>query len=68
VSAQFHSDPPGALTTYRVQLGHTSTTVQGRTRAEAIHAARRALCKDMPRMWDVIHKLNDDQFIVETMN
>jgi hypothetical protein len=56
---------PGEATTYRVQLGHTTTTVRGRTVAEAIREARRALCKDMPRMWDVIHKLDDSQFVVE---
>ena len=34
-------------------------------REEAIREARRALCRDMPRMWDVIHKLEDSQFVVE---
>jgi hypothetical protein len=67
VSKQFHSDPPEGLITYRVQVGHTTTTVQGRSREEAIREARRALCRDMPRMWDVIHKLNDDQFVVEPL-
>jgi hypothetical protein len=56
---------PGEATTYREQLGHTTTTVRGRTVAEAIREARRALCKDMHRMWDVIHKLDDSQFVVE---
>lgn len=68
MTQEFHSLSPDPLTTYRVQVGHTSTTVQGRSRDEAIQAARRALCREMPRMWDVIHKLEDDQFVVEQVS
>lgn len=56
--------PPGELTTYRVQVGHTTTTVAGRTAAEAIFEARRRLCQEMPRMWDKIQKLDDAEFTV----
>jgi hypothetical protein len=52
------------LITYRVQVGHTATTVQGRSREEAIREARRKLCQEMPRMWDMIHKLEDSRFEV----
>jgi hypothetical protein len=50
--------------TYRVQVGHATTTVRGRSVEEAIREARRALCQDMPRMWDAIHKLDDGCFAV----
>jgi hypothetical protein len=56
--------PSGDMTTYRVQVGHTSTTVQGRSVEDAIREARRLLCNEMPRMWDMIHKLDDSRFEV----
>ncbi len=62
--APLHPNLPSELTTYRVQLGHTTTTVQGRTTEEALFAARRQLCNEMPRMWDMIQKLEASRFEV----
>lgn len=49
---------------YRVSVGHFSVKVEGRTRDEAIKEARRKLCHDLPRMWDVIQGLDDHRFEV----
>ena len=49
---------------YRVSIGHSSVTVSGTSRDDAIRAARRQLSQEMPRMWDVIHQLNDNRFDV----
>ena len=49
---------------YSVQVGFASVTVEGQTHSDAIQAARRQLCLEMPRMWDVIQNLEDDRFQV----
>ena len=49
---------------YRVRLGHNEVRVEGRSVGEAIQHARRRFCQEMPRLWDVIHKLDDDRFLV----
>lgn len=49
---------------YRVELGHSSVTVNGVTVQEALRAARLMLCRELPRMWDVIQSLDESRFRV----
>ena len=55
------------IANYRVQVGHATANVRGSSVEEAIREARRAFCRDMPRMWDAIHKLDDSRFAVTEM-
>lgn len=50
---------------FRVRVGHAEVIVEGETVADAIRAARKKLSHDMPRLWDVIHRLEDKQFRVD---
>lgn len=63
--------PPRAsesdLRQYRVQLGLNRVTVASRNEHEAILAARRLLCRELPRMWDVIAQLEPHRFAVECL-
>lgn len=52
---------------YHVRVGHAQTTVVCCTVDEAIRLARKRLSEDMPRLWDVIHKINDKEFRVDLM-
>ena len=56
--------PNQPLVGYRVSVGHFTVTVEGRTKEEAITAARRQLCRELPRMWDVIQSLETSRFEV----
>jgi hypothetical protein len=58
------SASPGEMRMFSVQVGHTTTTVPGRTPAEAIYEARRRLCQENPRMWDMIQQLDESRFTV----
>ena len=58
-----HHDPRAHLT-YQVSVGHAKVFVTGLTAREAIESARRRLCAEMPRLWDVIHSLDPKQFEV----
>ena len=49
---------------FRVKIGHHSVVVAGASAQDAIEQARRQLCDDMPRLWDVIRSLDDDRFDV----
>lgn len=49
---------------YQVSVGHASVIVQSDSPTEAIRAAREKLCRDFPRLWDVIAKLADSRFQV----
>ncbi|EAQ77953.1 hypothetical protein [Blastopirellula marina] len=49
---------------YQVSVGHASVVVQSASAHEAIRAAREKLCRDFPRLWDVIAKLADSRFQV----
>ncbi|MBX3412851.1 MAG: hypothetical protein KF708_09200 [Pirellulales bacterium] len=50
---------------YRVRVGHAEVTVRSQSQEEAIRLARRQLCAELPRLWDVIHRLEDAQFRVD---
>ena len=54
-----------ATTWYQVRVGYSKITVRGTNHTEAIQEARRRLCLEMPRMWDVIQALDDTRFLVE---
>ena len=49
---------------YLVEVGHYSVEVQSVSAADAIREARKQLCQQMPRLWDVIQSLRDDKFHV----
>jgi hypothetical protein len=49
---------------YAVSLGHTRVVVNGVSPAEAIRQARLRLGVELPRLYDVIHSLEDAQFTV----
>ena len=51
-------------TRYLVRVGHNSVTVDGHSRAEAIRRARIRMSLDLPRLYDVIHSLEDQCFVV----
>jgi hypothetical protein len=50
---------------FEVQVGLARVRVEAHSPEEAIHAARQAFCREMPRMWDVIQRLAADRFIVQ---
>ena len=50
---------------FRVTLGHASVEVAGRSREDAIARARLRLSSEMPRLYDVIHRVEDSRFEVE---
>jgi len=52
---------------YNVQVGHWRVQVPGRDSSDAIEQARRRLCEDLPRLWDIISKLAADRFQVEVV-
>ena len=52
---------------YEVIVGHASVRVVGASRDEAVAEARRQLCVQMPRMWDVIQALTVDRFTVNEL-
>ena len=58
-----HIEPSN--THYTVQVGHWRVRVPGRDSSDAIEQARRKLYEDMPRLWDVISKLDAEKFTVE---
>jgi hypothetical protein len=49
---------------YQVTVGHLRVTVGGASLDEVIEQARRALCVEMPRLYDVIRGLDVSRFQV----
>ena len=47
---------------FRVSVGFASVTVECPSREDVIQIARRRLCDDMPRLWDVIRQLDESRF------
>ena len=62
-----YEKPKSEVTNFRVQIGHTTITVRCQTREDALLEARRQLCMEMPRMWDVIQKLDDSRFVIAAL-
>ena len=60
--------PHEPIVDYQVSVGHFTVKVEGRSREEAIVAARRRLCSELPRMWDVIHSLEQSRFQVDHLD
>lgn len=58
--------PNQPIIDYQVSVGHFTVKVEGHTPGEAIKEARRQLCQQLPRMWDVIQSLDDSRFEVAT--
>ncbi len=52
------------LKLYKVQIGHAEVVVNGQDQADAVHQARKKLSAEMPRLWDLIYKMEDTQFDV----
>ena len=50
--------------TYKVEVGHNSVMVESASPEEAIRAARTRLSLELPRLWDVIQKLDPEKFSV----
>jgi hypothetical protein len=50
---------------YKVRIGHTEMTVSGRDPADAVRNARRRLAGELPRLWDVIYRMSEEEFRVE---
>ena len=59
---------PQHIQQYKVQIGHHRLRLEGASREEAIAQARRMLAHDMPRLWDVIHNLEESRFTVRDAN
>ena len=51
-------------TAYDVNVGFARVRVEAESPDAAIDVARQALCREMPRMWDVIWKLAAQRFVV----
>jgi hypothetical protein len=49
---------------YRVEVGHCAMEVQSTTAEEAIDKARYRFMRELPRLWDVIQKLEPSRFRV----
>lgn len=47
---------------YTVQIGHAVVSVKGRCKEEALNLARRELCLQMPRLFDVITTADQERF------
>lgn len=52
-------------TRYQVRVGHATVIVDAVSEIDAIRMARKKLSHEMPRLWDVIHRLDDRQFCVD---
>jgi hypothetical protein len=51
--------------TFEVQVGLARVRVEAHSPDEAIQIARQAFCREMPRMWDILHGLADERFVVQ---
>jgi hypothetical protein len=53
---------------YKVRIGHTEVTVGGNDASEAVRNARRRLAGELPRLWDVIYRMSEEEFRVEEIH
>jgi hypothetical protein len=61
------NDLTSAPRCFEVQLGFARVTVESNDPRDAIRAARRRLCQELPRMWDVIQRLEESRFAVRAV-
>ncbi|MCA9223288.1 MAG: hypothetical protein KDA71_23390 [Planctomycetales bacterium] len=61
----FNDRQSAPLLAYDVQIGHVRVRVLGNSPEEAVEHARRRLCAEMPRMWDLIASLAAPRFAVQ---
>jgi hypothetical protein len=59
------NNEPNPIRKYRVRVGHLELHVKAHDAAEAIIIARRKLGRELPRLYDVIRRLELDQFQVD---
>jgi hypothetical protein len=52
---------------YEVLVGHARLRVAGGSPAEAIDRARQKLCLELPRLWDLIQRLEREAFRVRLL-
>jgi hypothetical protein len=53
---------------FRVRVGHSEVSVEGRDAQDAIGRARTALSREMPRLYDVIYHMDPSRFDVTETN
>ena len=63
-----HNNDYETPSTFRVNVGLSTVTVEGTTRDEIIEQARKKLSLDMPRMWDVIQAIDDRRFLISELD
>ncbi len=54
-------------TTFRVTIGHAEVRVTCSKSDDVIALARKRLSLEMPRMWDLIYRVEDRDFHVERL-
>ena len=59
------SNKPQETKSFRVQVGHAKVEVVCSSEQEAIRLARIKLGVEMPRLYDVIHRIDDKDFRVD---
>jgi hypothetical protein len=53
------------LKTYNIRVGHWEIQLKARDAEEAISLARRAMARELPRLYDIIRALTAARFQVE---
>ena len=53
---------------YRVKLGLAEVVVEGCSKDEATRLARKKLCRDMPLLYDIIHRAEDQEFQIDELS
>ena len=53
---------------YRVKLGLAEVVVEGCSKDEATRLARKKLSRDMPLLYDIIHRAKDQEFQIDELN
>ncbi len=59
------SDIPAKTKTFSVKIGHAEVEVCCSSKQDAVRLARLKLGVEMPRLYDIIHCIDDKQFRVD---
>ncbi len=59
------TNTPAETKLFRVKIGHAEVEVSCSSKQEAVRLARMKLGVEMPRLYDVIHCIDDRQFRVD---